>query len=165
MKRLLVIFLTLVITAFLTSCSNDGIKFVVRFSGRDGFGMDRDTLAFCFSERITSKEELIMLSQKMQNGIFDEQSDSYDSEVGKIIRSYDETFFENNNLIICVIESGYGYSNKIKKLDIDDNKLIVHINKKRKKGTHINVAFTYLFLLEVNKEDVSNVDYVETKFE
>lgn len=162
MKKLLMMCFMLCLIAAFGGCSCKSNKFKIAYEGKGGFGFDEDKLTYCISEYISTKEELKTLSKKLNNGYFDESSTSYNSNIGLIIRNYDDIFFNDNNLIVCVIDAGNRFDYSVNKLDVSNNKLIINIKKTQKKGTFTDEAFSYLFIIEVEKKDFLNINYVET---
>ena len=162
MKKILMMCFTLCLIAVVGGCSYKTNKFEIAYEGKGGFGFDEDKLTYCISEYISTKEELKALSKKLNNGYFDEFSTSYNSSVGLIIRNYDDVFFNDNNLIVCVIDGANSFDYSVNKLDVSNNKLIINIKKAQKKGTFTDEAFSYLFIIEVEKKEFLNINYVET---
>lgn len=158
--RKIMIYLVLFLIVFIVGCSSNETNFKIAYEGKGGFGYDEETKAFCLSELISSREELESLANRYSSRYFDESSESYNSEVGILIRSYDDVFFDDRSLIICEILSGNGFYYQIK-LDVNEDKLIINLKKTRKKGTFTDEFFSYLFIIEVEKKDFSNINRVE----
>ena len=159
--RKIMIYFVLFLIVFIVGCSSNETNFKIAYEGKGGFGYDVETKAFCLSELISSREELESLSNRYSSRYFDESSENYNSEIGILIRSYDDVFFDDRSLIICVILSGNGFYYKIK-LDVNEDKLIINLKKSRKKGTFTDELFSYLFIIEVEKKDFSNINRVES---
>lgn len=110
---------------------------------------------------ISTREELENMCNKYHNGFFDESSDSYDTERGSILRSLDDSYFQNNSIMVCTLSTGDGYDIMVKKLEARDNILIVTIDQPRRKGAYHDNLYTYLLIFEVEKKDYINVNDVE----
>lgn len=162
MKKLILTIILLMLI-LLSGCSKNNIKFKVAYEGKGGFGFDKENSTFCISEHVSSKEQLIELSDKMNNHFFDESSTNYNNEIATHIRTYDDIFFKENSLIICVINAGNGYEYKINDLDIQDNNLSVNIKKIEKSGIYTDEGFTYIFVIETSKSNMINIEMVKVK--
>ena len=160
MKKLILTIILLMLI-LISGCSKNNIKFKVAYEGKGGFGFDKENSTFCISEHVSSKEQLIELSDKMNNHFFDESSTNYNNEIATHIRTYDDIFFKENSLIICVINAGNGYEYKINDLDIQDNILSVNIKKIEKSGIYTDEGFTYIFVIETNKNNLIDVKNIE----
>ena len=108
------------------------------------------------------REKLETLSKKLNNGYFDELSFSYNSEMGLMIRKYDDEFFKDNSLVICVIDAGNYYNYSVNKLEVSNSELTINIKKTQKKGIFTDEAFAYSFIIEVEKTEFSNIKSVKT---
>ena len=157
-KRLLVFFMIVC-----SGCIKETNQYKISFEGKGGFGFNADDSTYCITELIHSKDELEQLSDKMNNGYFDEFSTNFNNEIALKVRSFDKNFFENNNLIICVIDASSSYDYFIDNLDLNENKLIINIKKSKKKGTFTDEAYSYLFIIEVNKNYTKDIEHLETK--
>lgn len=163
MKKLILVVIFLSFMIVCTGCINETNQYQIAFEGKGGFGFDADNSTFCITELICSKDELEQLSHKMDNGYFDEFSTNFNNEIALKVRSFDKNFFKNNNLIICVIDAGSSYDYFVDNLDLNENKLIINIEKTKKKGTFTDEAYSYLFIIEVNKNYTKDIEDVETR--
>lgn len=159
MKRALILFLAMTMIFFLISCGNN-IIYSVAYEGKGTFGNytnDSGGVTFGMLEIVSSRDELVSLCEKYNNNYFNENSEFYNNEIPETVRSFDDVFFESHSLVICEIVAGNYCSYKISKIiKVEDNLQIV-IKEKRKTGTYTDVAFMYLFLLELEKDDVLNI--------
>ena len=66
---------------------------------------------------------------------------------------------------IEIKELSFSYDSKpfIDNLDLNENKLIINIKKSKKKGTFTDEAYSYLFIIEVNKNYTKDIEHLETK--
>ena len=156
MKKILILFLAITTIIFLTSCNNS-IKFAVGYEGKGTFGFYAQGMGATNVEIVSSKDELIDLCEKYNNNFFNENSGNYNNEIPLKVRSYDDSFFESHSLVICEISAGNHYSYKVNKIIKDEDSLQIIIKEKRKIGTYTDIGFIYLFLLELEKEDVLNI--------
>lgn len=163
MKKLILLVIFLFFMIVCSGCIKETNQYQISFEGKGGFGFDADDSTYCITELIHSKDELEQLSDKMDNGYFDEFSTNFNNEIALKVRSYDKNFFENNNLIICVIDASSSYDYFIDNLDLNENKLIINIKKSKKKGTFTDEAYSYLFIIEVNKNYTKDIEHLETK--
>lgn len=115
------------------------------------------------STLIKSNEELKQLCDKYNSPAFSENSDKYNSELNKLLRSFDSNYFEDKSLIICFGNgpSG-GILGKIKNITIEENILMVNYTRK---DAEISIASIrqdpWVLIIEVNKKDVKNISQVQ----
>ena len=115
------------------------------------------------STLIKSNEELKQLCDKYNSPAFSENSDKYNSELNKLLRSFDSNYFEDKSLIICFGNgpSG-GILGKIKNITIEENILMVNYTRKY---AEISIASIrqdpWVLIVEVNKKDVKNISQVQ----
>lgn len=162
MKKIIVLFMMLILSVTLVGCSNKNHNFSIAYEGKSAFGFDDEKLTYCLSEYVSTREKLETLSKKFNNGYFDELSLSYNSEMGLMIRKYDDEFFKDNSLVICVIDAGNHYNYSVNKLEVRNSELIINIKKTQKKGIFTDEAFAYSFIIEVEKTEFSNIKSVNT---
>lgn len=161
-KIIIILFLLMNFVIISTSCIKKTKPYRVSFQGKGGFGFDEENYTWCMTKFVSSQDELEKLSNKMNKGFFDESSNNYNSEIALKVRSFDNNFFQFNNLIICVIEAGNSYNYYIDDLVPSENQLIINIKKKKKKGTFTDEAYSYLFIIELNKNFVQDIERLET---
>ena len=121
MKKILVSIFILVFGLCLTACANSGIDYKVSYDNMASFGQKKvdGGLKIFSNAYITSQEELISLCDEWNNKSFDENDEYYYSEEETLIRSYDDEYFELNNLIIIEFETGQGIDTKVKNISFD----------------------------------------------
>lgn len=159
MKKILVSIFLLVFGLCLTACANSGIDYKVLYDNMASFGQKKvDGGLKIFSDAyITSQEELISLCDEWNNKSFDENDEYYNSDLKTLIRSYNDEYFELNNLIIIEFETGQGIDTKVKNISIEENRIIVNIKQKQKNGIWTTEAFSWLMIVEVSKENTIGV--------
>ena len=159
MKKILVSMILLVFGLCLTACANSGIDYKVSYDNMASFGQKKvDGGLKIFSDAyITSQEELISLCDEWNNKSFDENDEYYNSDLKTLIRSYDDEYFELNNLIIIEFETGQGIDTKVKNISLEENRIIVNIKQKQKNGIWTTEAFRWLMIVEVSKENTIGV--------
>lgn len=133
------------------------ISINVGYEGKGSFGFDEENLSYTICEKITNADKLIELSSQMKNGFFDESSNSYNSKLGIKVRSYDNDYFVNNDLIICVFDAGNHYNYNVNNIINYEDALIVNIDKNLKIGTFTDESFAYIILIEINKKDIGQI--------
>jgi len=80
---------------------------------------------------------------------------------------YDEDYFVDNALVVCMFTWGYLSPNlTIDSVLVLNNELVINIINREKKWTlHLTMAEFWVCILEVNNEDIKNVDDVEVNIE
>ena len=162
MKKILVSIFLLVFGLCLTSCTNTGIVFKVSYDNEGAFGFKEVNGGFkLFGDAyITSKEQLISLCDEWGNKSFDENEEYYNSDLAKLLRTYDDEYFKLNNLLIIEFETGRGIDSKLKKVSIEENRLVATIKQKEKNGTWTSEAFHWLMIVEISKESTEGASEV-----
>ena len=154
MKKIVVSMFLLVFGLCLTACTNMGIDFKVSYDNEGIFGFKEPNggLKLFSNAYITSKEQLMSLCDEWGNKSFDENEEYYNSVLAKLLRTYDDEYFELNNLLIIEFETGKGINSKINKVSTEENNLVVTIKQKEKNGVWTTEAFHWLMIVEVSKE-------------
>ena len=158
MKKMLFIMFLFVFTLFLTSCENTDIEFKVSYDNEGTFGFKEDNnILNLFGEAyITSKEQLISLCNEWDNKSFDENEEYYNSNLAILLRTYDDEYFDDNNIIIIEFETGRGIDSRIKNISIQEEKIVMTVKQKEKKGIWTTEAFHWLMIVEVSKESTND---------
>jgi len=116
---------------------------------------------YFLTEKTDSLEDLIKLCDEKEYSFFNENDDNYDHELSQKVREYNDTFFQRNSLIMVFYYENTGdYPTKIDSLNIEDNVITVKIAKPGLEAVNC-IASWYVYLIEVNKEDIKDVDKVE----
>ena len=162
MKKILVSMFLLVFGLCLTSCTNAGIDFKVSYDNAGAFGFKEVNggLKLFGDAYITSKEQLISLCDEWGNKSFDENEEYYNSDLAKLLRTYDDEYFKLNNLLIIEFETGRGIDSKLKKVSIEENRLVATIKQKEKNGIWTTEAFHWLMIVEISKESTEGASEV-----
>ena len=162
MKKVLMICFMLILSVTLVGCSNKANKYKISYEGKGTFGFDEEKMTYCLSKYISTKQELETISKKLNNGYFDESSANYNSEIGLIIRNYDDSFFIDKSLIVCVIDGENRFDYSVDKLKVSNDELVINIKKTYKMGTFTDEAFANLSIIEVEKNEFQNIKSVKT---
>ena len=165
MKKILISIFLLILVFCLTACANKGIDFNVAFDNECAFGYKKESGYKCFSDAyITSKDQLISLCTEWNNNSFNENYGDENSSLSKALTSYDDEFFKTNNLIIIEFETGRSIDTKVKKINVEENSLIVTIKQKEKYGIFTSEAFRWVIMIEVPKESTQGVTELVVNF-
>lgn len=79
-----------------------------------------------------------------------------------IIRNYDDSFFIDKSLIVCVIDGENRFDYSVDKLKVSNDELVINIKKTNKMGTFTDEAFANLSIIEVEKNEFQNIKSVKT---
>ena len=155
MKKLLLLLIMLFIC--LTACGGETFPYHVVYNKKGGFGFDKEKNTFLVCESVSSRSELIELCEKYDNHYFDDDFSYANEEIPMIIRSYDESFFNNKDLIIVVTTKNDSFNYKIKGIDINGQEIIINLKKKKLYGTFTDEAYSYMFIIEIEKVEHNSV--------
>lgn len=154
MKKTLVSIFLLILCLCSTSCIKKGIDFKVSYDKEGAFGFKEPNggLKLFGNAYLTSKDQLISLCDEWGNKSFDENEEYYNSDLAKLLRTYDDEYFKKNNLLIIEFETGRGINSKIHKISTEESNLVVTIKQKKLNGEWTTEAFEWLMIVEVSKE-------------
>ena len=155
MKKLLLLLIVLFIG--LTACSCNTVSYHVAYNDYGAIGFDTEKNTFFVCESISSRDKLIELCERYDNHYFDDDFSRANQEIPMIIRSYDESFFNNNDLIIVVTTKNDSFNYKIKGIDINGQEIIINLKKKKLYGTFTDEANSYMFIIEIEKVEHHSV--------
>lgn len=149
----------------LTGCV-DQKNFIVSYDeiGSFGYKTTDEGITMYTLEMVSSLQALKDACDAWNNQAFQENSEHYKTELSQKIRSYDESFFSDRNLIIYSFERGHYHETKINDIDIIDSQLTIEAQYIIKKGSFTDEAFNWLILIEVNKTDVTGVVTIEVEY-
>lgn len=165
MKKIIISLFLLILIFCLTGCGNKSIGFNVAFDDECAFGYKKDNGYKSFKDAyITSKDQLISLCIEWNNHSFNDNNEDYNSGLSTLLRSYDNEFFEMNNLIIIQFETGRSIDSKVKKINKEENSLVVAIKQKEKYGIFTTEAFKWVIMIEVTKESTQGVTELVVNF-
>lgn len=153
LKKIILFISIIVLVLLLIGCRTKSVQYHIAYEGVGSFGFDKFNRTFLINKCVKSKKELVELCEEYSNGFYDKNSKIYDSDISKKIRSYDDSFFNNNELIIIVVEKGDSFEYKINNIVIDNSEIVVNLKKLRKYGTFNDLAYAYLFLIELEKKE------------
>ena len=88
----------------------------------------------------------------------------YRSDVPTFFTESELDFFKKNNLIIIEFETGRSIDTKVKKINVEENSLIVTIKQKEKYGIFTSEAFRWVIMIEVPKESTQGVTELVVNF-
>lgn len=153
MKKNILFILIIVLVLLLIGCRTKSVQYHVAYEGVGFFGFEKLNHTYLMNKCVKSKKELVELCEEYSNGFYDKNSRIYDNDIPKKIRSYDESFFNNNDLIIIVVEKNDSFEYKINDIFIDNSEIVVNLKKVRNHGTFTDEAYGYLFLIELEKKE------------
>lgn len=164
MKKILACIFVLVISLCLTSCIDKGIQFRVSYDDMNAFGFkNKDNGIQLFSNAyVTSYEQLITLCNDWNNKTYEQSCEL--SNLEKLLLTYDEEYFKENDIIIIEFDTGNGIISKVEKVDAKDNKIIVTIKQKQKNGFFTTEAFRWIMVIEISKENTNGLSELEVIF-
>ena len=167
MKKILVSIFLLMLCLCSTSCIKKGIDFKVSYDKEGAFGFKEPNggLKLFGNAYLTSKDQLISLCDEWGNKSFDENEEYYNSDLAKLLRTYDDEYFKINNLLIVEFETGKGIYSKVKRISVDENDLVVTIKQKELNGVWTTEAFHWLMIIEVSKENTNSVTNLKVNLE
>ena len=115
MKKILACIFVLVISLCLTSCIDKGIQFRVSYDDMNAFGFkNKDNGIQLFSNAyVTSYEQLITLCNDWNNKTYEQSCEL--SNLEKLLLTYDEEYFKENDIIIIEFDTGNGIIRKLKR--------------------------------------------------
>ena len=167
MKKILMCIFLFILSFSLTGCFNKGIDYEVAYDNEGVFGFKQPNggLKLFDNAYITSKDQLISLCDEWGNKAFNENEEYYNSDLAKLLRTYDDEYFKINNLLIVEFETGKGIYSKVKRISVDENDLVVTIKQKELNGVWTTEAFHWLMIIEVSKENTSSVTNLKVNLE
>ena len=140
-----------------------GIKFNIVYDKMGGFGYKETNggVAIDMLELVNSLQDLKDLCDEWNNLAFDEESESFSSELSEKIRSYDEAYFSDKVLIIYSFWRGHRKETRINSIEVEGTQLIVNARYNDKRGIFTDEAFNWLILIEVSKVDIVGATTVQ----
>lgn len=167
MKKILMCIFLFILSFSLTGCFNKEIDYEVSYDNEGVFGFKQPNggLKLFDNAYITSKDQLISLCDEWGNKSFNENEEYYNSDLAKLLRTYDDEYFKINNLLIVEFETGKGIYSKVKRISVDENDLVVTIKQKELNGVWTTEAFHWLMIIEVSKENTSSVTNLKVNLE
>lgn len=142
---------------FQTSYDEDGLFGIRILRDNQGVSYEKKELAVV----INSKEELISLCELWNNNAFNEDSLEFDSALSKLLRTYDDEYFQTKSLIIYTNHNYNVYRPKVTSVKVGIEitlKLTLEIIPEEQRIEDYDIYRT--FVLEVDKEDIDNLDII-----
>ncbi|WP_264230045.1 hypothetical protein [Acholeplasma laidlawii] len=157
-KNMILGMLIIMSLGFLIGCGEQNF-FVISYNEIGSFGSKTidEGITMHTLEMASSLQELKDLCDIWNNQAFQENSEYYTSELSQKLRSYNESFFSDHNLIVYSFERGHSKETIINNISVEDSELIIEASFITKKGTFTDEAFNWLILIEVNKTDATGV--------
>ena len=160
-KKKMMLWVLIIIGLGIFSGCSSGIRFNIGYEDKGSnnrFVYTDDVAVFNLVKIINSLEELKAFCDEVNNPAFNEESLNYSSDLSRKIREYDETFFAEKSLIIYLTSHGdTSVSYSIKGLEIENEELLLDIRIKKHKGLFTHVFTPWVFIIEVNKEDIAGI--------
>ena len=140
--------------------NKDFIDYNVAFQDYCWFGTKNDSgnLIIGCNKVVTNFDELKNLCNEWNNNAFNSEFQGNLNPLEEQLGKYNTTFFINNDLIIYTsYKWNYSYEPSVKKLYIEDNKLIILVSILG--GIHIDLGEYTTIIIETNKN--LNVSHLE----
>lgn len=166
MKRLLMLIVIIIFGINVTGCNSSKIKFESGYDQMGGFGFKEvdGNITMEILEFIGSVKELKDICEQWGNPAFDQSSEFFSSEISEKIRSYDDSFFVDNTLIIYSFLRGHRNETRIDSISIEGEQITLNARYISKKGKFDDVEFNWLMLIEVKKEDILGSSTIQIKY-
>lgn len=159
------IIIVMIISVF-TACNSkdnqaygNSLPFSIDYSGE----MSPVTETY-LKEKVDSLQELIDLSNENDYPFFNENDENYNSDLSQKVREYDDSYFNNKSLILVFFYETSHSPTKIDSVRIKENAINVVIARPNEIYASSDVSTVYAFVIGVNKNDVENMNEVNTKF-
>lgn len=161
MKKLFYVCIILVEICILTGCSNSNLlDYTVLYEQEGTLGYKIvDNKSYNFQHNIiTSYQQLIDICDEWNNNSFEEDAENYNSELAKLIRSCDEKYFIENDLIIISFETSNYLKTKIKKIEYNNSQIKVELKQTNKNGVYTTEAYPWLMIIKIDKLNEENIE-------
>lgn len=109
---------------------------------------------------ITSYQQLVNICDEWNNNSFEEEAENYNSELSKLIRSCDENYFIENDLIIISFETSNYLKTKIKKIEYNNSQIKVELKQTIKNGTYTTEAYPWMMIIKIDKLNKENIELI-----
>lgn len=171
-RKILLLGVALIMSLGIFTACSSGLRFKVGYEGK---GYVNGAFAFTDASGeeigthnslrlITSVEELKAFCDELNNPAFSVDSPKYSSNLSKQIREYDEAFFTEKTLVICLLTaSNAGISYTVKALAVEGTTLLVDVKQQESKRESATVITPWTFLIEVKNTDIIGVISVRLK--
>lgn len=165
MKKVFNMYVIFMILCVLVGCNNSKkIDYTVLYNQEGTLGYKKiDEKLLYYTDKhniITSHQQLKDVCSEWNNNSFVEKDEYYNSELAKLIRSCDEKYFVENDLIIISFETGNYLKTQIKKVEYSDSQVKVDIKQTIKYGNYTTEAYLWLMIIKINKLNENNIELV-----
>ena len=160
MKKICLFFLILFSLIFINSCNNNLIRnYSVAYHDIGLFGyQEQNILNYDYNVLILSYEHLKTECLKCNYEAFNQNSLIYNTDLSKIIRSYNEDFFLKNCLIMFTYETGEGKKAKLKNIKFKDSTININLKEYGKKSCVSSlVSVYYTMIIEIENKNLDNI--------
>ena len=159
----------------MSSCSvQNNITYDIKYYGAGGITYSNafyykdksyEEIVKCSSiaKLIKSQEELLNLCSTYNSPAFDQNSNKYDYEVNKFLRSFDKEYFGDKSLIISfgTGRSG-GILGEVKNILIENDCLIVNYSRSDGDATiQIVENIPWILIIEIDNKNLENIEEVK----
>lgn len=112
---------------------------------------------------IKSQEALFNLCSNYNSPAFDQNSNKYNHEVNKFLRSFDEEYFNDKALIICFgTGRAGGILGKVENILIEVDCLIVNYSRSEGDATiQIVENVPWILIIEIDNKNLENIEEVK----
>ena len=147
----------------LSACSNNSDdRLVYEVASFNSFSSQISKINAAEPQKIVTYEQLTAFCSEAEMPINDKNSWNNVPDIYKKISSYNKKFFKSKSLIIVSIEKGHPQGLEIANLKIDDDALIINVlneeNPYDMSASYPSVMDYHLFLIEINKKPISNIN-------
>ncbi|MGI6781757.1 MAG: hypothetical protein ACOX56_02900 [Acholeplasmataceae bacterium] len=154
-KKIMIIIIIILI-GIMTGCKS-GVRFKVDYHGRGRVGYGRDISMF------SSLDELKDFCVNRNSDTFNEEGEFYMHEINQKLRTFDENFFNDKNLIIYEYDSGHKQKMVIRSMKIVDSTLVITVRENYEVGAYYDIGFYRTMFIVVDKDDVLGIKNIEVK--
>ena len=161
MKKTYIFVTIIMVTIGLSGCKNSNkLDYNLVYNQMGIFGYKYiDNVTYKYHDSvILSYEQLLNDCSEWNNDAFNESSINYNSELSKLIRSYNEQFFNEKNLIIVSFETGNYLKTKVKNILLNESILNVNLKQTNKYGNFTTEAYDWLMVIEIDKLNLDNIN-------
>ncbi|MCM1260391.1 MAG: hypothetical protein NC182_05595 [Prevotella sp.] len=163
MKKAYIVVTIIMMVMSLSGCKNSNkLDYNLVYNQMGIFGYKHiDNVTYKYHDSVVlSYEQLLNDCIEWNNDALNESSINYNSELSKLIRSYDEQFFNEKNLIIISFETGNYLKTKVKNIVLNDSILSVNLKQTTKYGNFTTEAYDWLMVIEIDKLNLDNINLI-----
>lgn len=163
MKKIFYVYIIFVTMCVLTGCNNSNkLDYTILHDQEGTLGYKIvDNKSYNYQHNIiTSYQQLIDICDEWNNNSFEEDAENYNSELAKLIRSCDEKYFIENDLIIISFETSNYLKTKIKKIEYNNSQIKVELKQTNKNGVYTTEAYPWLMIIKIDKLNEENIELI-----